>query len=184
MSNTSSGVLILLVALLLDLGGIGPSSVRDRIAVVFAACGSYALWSNTPAVDAVAGAVRDGIRSLMITFGARPGPSDPALIVTALVSALAFVMLLALWFDAYPDDATTSEGRPRSAGLRALASRVTLECRHDRRLNPRVWFLGVPVGALAPLAGGLVGTGLQGALAAGPSLIAAAINMVFVGGPA
>lgn len=182
-STVASGVLMLAIALLLDWGGVGPSSIRDRIALVVAMSGSYALWANTPAVDGVADALRNGITATLTAFGANPGRNDADVIVTALVTVLAFVALLALWVDGHPDDDTGSDGRSRSGALRSLASRVTLKCRDDRRLNPRVWFLGVPVGALAPLAGGLIGTGLQLALGVVPGAITTALNVLFVGSP-
>lgn len=180
-NTVASGVLMLAIAVLLDWGGIGPSSIRDRIALVTAASGAYALWADTPAVDAVADALRDAITAVLAALGADPKPTDAAFVVTALISVLAFVAMLALWVDGHPDDATGADGRPRSGALRALASRVTLRCRDDRRLNPRVWLLGVPVGALAPLAGGLIGTGLQIALGFIPGVITAALNVLFVG---
>lgn len=182
MGSAATGVLILLIAGILDWGGVGPSSVRDRVAFVFAVVGSYALWADTPAVDAVARALREGVRDVMTAFGAKPNPADPALIVTGLVALLAFVSILALWSDGHPDDDTGPDGRHRSGVLRALASKVSLRCRDDRRLNPRVWFLGVPMGALAPLAGGLIGAGLQAALSFAPSLISAGIYALFVNG--
>lgn len=182
-STAASGVLMLAIAVLLDWGGIGPSSIRDRIALVVAMSGAYALWANTPAVDAVAGALRDGINATLTAFGATPGRTDANIIVTALVTVLAFVALLALWVDGHPDDDTGSDGRARSGALRALASRVTLKCRDDRRLNPRVWLLGVPIGALAPLAGGLIGAGLQLALGVVPGAITTALTVLFVGSP-
>jgi hypothetical protein len=182
MGLAATGVLILIVAVVLDWGGVGPSSIRDRVAFVFAIVGSYALWADTPAVDAVARALREGVRDVMTTFGAKPGPADPALIVTGLVTLLAFISILALWSDGHPDDDTGPDGRHRSGALRALASKVSLRCREDRRLNPRVWFIGVPMGALAPLAGGLIGGALQFSLSFAPSLINAGIYALFVGG--
>lgn len=182
-NTVASGVLMLAIALLLDWGGIGPSSIRDRIALVVAMSGAFALWANTPAVDGVADALRDGITTALTTFGANPGRNDADVILTTLVTVLAFVALLALWDDGHPDDDTSSNGRARSGALRALASRVTLKCRDDRRLNPRVWLLGVPTGALAPLAGGLVGTGLQVALGVVPGVITTALTVLFVGSP-
>lgn len=182
-STVASGVLILIVALVLDLFGIGPSDFRDRIALVLAANGAYALWANTDAVDNVANALRNGIKSALVAAGAQPGPNDAGIVVTALVSVLAFIAILGLWSDTHPDDDTAPDGRRRSGGLRMLASKVTLRCADDRRLNPRVWFIGVPLGALAPLAGGLIGTGLQLALGFMPGLIAGGINLLFVGAP-
>lgn len=189
MSTTASGILIIMAAVLLDWGGIGPSSIRDRIAFVFAAVGSHALWADTSVVDTAAGALRALVSALMGALGADAGPNDAALLVSAAVALLAVYGVLALWPDGAPDertrvhaDGTIETVHPRSGAARALASRVTLKCTPGRRINPRVWLIGAPLGALAPLAGGLVGDALNGALAVAPALLSSAVTALFVGG--
>jgi hypothetical protein len=182
-STVASGVLMLAIALGLDWGGIGPSSIRDRIALVVAMSGAYALWAFTPAVDAVADAISNGITAALVAAGADPGRNGASTLVTALVSVLAFVAFLGLWFDGHPDHGTRSDGRARGGWLRALSSKVSLQCKDDRRLNPRVWLLGVPIGALAPLTGGLVGTALQSTLSVVPGVITTIITALFVESP-
>lgn len=182
MSPAATGLLILFAALALDWGGIGPSSIRDDIAFIFAMCGAHSLWANTEAVDVVARLMREGLTDIMGALGVKAGPQDAAMIVTAIVSGLALVGILALWPDGHPDDDTDASGQKRSGVFRSLASRITLKCRHDRRINPRVWFIAVPLGALAPLAGGLIGSALDIALGFGPGLISAGLTALLVTG--
>jgi len=180
MSPAATGFVILLFAVVLDWFGVGPSSIRDRIAFVFAMCGAHALWANTPAVDVVARALREGIGSIMSAVGVKAGPADASMILTAVIAVLGLISILALWADGHPDDDTTPDGRKRSGAVRALASKVTLKCADDRRMNPRVWFLAVPMGALSPLAGGLIGSALNIALGFAPGLISAGLTALLV----
>lgn len=140
-SSIAAGVLLIVLAVVIDALRAGSRSWGDAVALVFLTLGVFRVCAGSPIAESFEAWLSGATAGALSGANVGTSASDVRPIVTALVSILAVIAVLSV----IP---------PSLAGarLKLLAIRFNLDPRQGWRLNWKVYALGLPLGLLAPTA--------------------------------
>lgn len=158
---------LLLLALVVDWMSFGPNSIRDRLAFLLGLVAIRAGFNNSPldrwTVDALSGAI-DTLKDM--SGGAYIAGAATQLVLSALIGCLAIYTVGAL----LPDKAQAKLGH---------FAKISFPQSPMHRINTKLWVMAIMLGMLGDLPGGIVGSILNGSIAALTEIFQPLPNLLF-----